>query len=71
MLFGPGVAVIGGKELRFEGVSGIAYAANWSFAGKSTFRLRFEIRPVDMNAAGSGLAILYASGVAKEDASEP
>lgn len=24
MLFGPGVAVIGGKETRFEGVSGIA-----------------------------------------------
>ncbi len=58
---------MGGKDTLFEGVSGIALPAKMPPGGRSTFLLRLEIKPVDMNAAGRGLAILYASGVAKED----
>ena len=60
-----GVAVTGGKDDRLDGVSGMTAEAGIS----STLRFRFEMRPVDMKAAGSGLAILYAAGVANASAS--
>ncbi len=37
---------------------------NRELEGISTLRLRFEIRPVDMNACGTGLTNLKPSGVA-------
>ena len=42
----------------FDGVSGICVLLNKEAVGMSMFRLRLEIKPVDMNACGSGLAIL-------------
>jgi hypothetical protein len=37
---------------------------NSAAGGMSTFRFRFEIKPVDMNACGNGFAILNVAGVA-------
>ena len=42
----------------FEGVSGIFVFPYNEVVGISMLRLRLEIKPVDMNACGSGLAIL-------------
>lgn len=48
----------------FDGVSGMGPAAKVA-SGASMLRLRLEIRPVDMNACGNGLAILKVSGVSQ------
>ena len=53
-----------------DGVSGMFILLPNEVAGRSTLRLRLEINPVDMKAAGSGFAILYASGVSKESFDE-
>lgn len=51
---------------RLQGVSGIPRFAPAGGGKSSGFRCRFEINPVDLKAAGFGLAILCASGVASE-----
>jgi len=53
-----GIGEAGGKELRFDGVSGIAYEATELPRAGSALRFFFEIRPVDIKADGRGLAIL-------------
>lgn len=67
---GTGVAAAIGSEIFLEGVSGMLTLLYNAADGRSILRLRFEIKPVDMKAAGSGRAILYASGVSKESEEE-
>lgn len=57
-LRGNGLWVAGGKEARFDGVSGISNDPRES-PPISEGRLRFEMSPVDMKAAGNGFAMLY------------
>lgn len=54
-----------GTDAFFDGVSGILVLLPKNECGRSTFLFRFEIRPVDMNAAGRGRAVLNVSGVSK------
>ena len=63
VLAGKGEPETGGKDARFDGVSGIWYTGS---VDTSMFLLRFEITPVDINAFGLGRANLYRSGVSKE-----
>lgn len=53
-----------------DGVSGMFMLLPKDVGGRSTLRLRLEIKPVDMKAAGSGFAILYASGVSNDSLDE-
>jgi len=58
----------GGANIRdcfLHGVSGI-WALGKPASSSSVFRFLLEMRPVDIKAAGSGLAALYAAGVANE-----
>lgn len=63
----PGAGVVAsGREFFLDGVSGMFTLLKRDEDDNSALRLRFDISPVDMKAAGNGLAILYASGVSNE-----
>ena len=55
---GAGVPAMRTCGIFFEGVSGMYVLEKRAAGGTSILRLRLEMSPVDMNAWGSGLAIL-------------
>ena len=52
-----GVVATLGRNVFFEGVSGMLTLLPKAAGARSALRLRFEMRPVDMKAVGKGRAI--------------